>query len=187
MIVDLFLVYQFIKRLATPFDKWDAYELGIIDERGNILKKRRELRTVKERQAWGKFDVMISKLKRLIEKIPGGKSRLASYAAALYLIKENESINKDAEVITEEQLSEKLNEYMLFVEENVNIDIDSLFEKKFEEEIANSAGSGNIAGIGVGPDGEPGLTPDQMKRYKKKNKMPLKRFKVRESKIRVDT
>ena len=60
MIVDLFLVYQFIKRLATPFEKWDAYELGIIDKDGNILKKRKELRTVKERDAWGKFDVMIS-------------------------------------------------------------------------------------------------------------------------------
>jgi hypothetical protein len=32
-----------------------------------------------------------------------------------------------------------------------------------------SAGSGNIAGIGVGPQGEPGLTPAQQKRYKKKN------------------
>lgn len=38
-----------------------------------------------------------------------------------------------------------------------------------EEVIANSAGSGNIAGIGVGPQGEPGFTPDQMRKYKKKN------------------
>ena len=39
MIVDLFLVYQMIKRLATPFEKWSAYELGIIDDKGMPLKK----------------------------------------------------------------------------------------------------------------------------------------------------
>ena len=38
-VVDLFVVYQFIKRLATPFNKWDAYKTGVIDERGNILIK----------------------------------------------------------------------------------------------------------------------------------------------------
>ena len=37
---DLFLVYEFIKRLATPFKEWDAYDLGIIDERGNIIKDK---------------------------------------------------------------------------------------------------------------------------------------------------
>lgn len=33
----------------------------------------------------------------------------------------------------------------------------------------NSVGSGNIAGIGVGGAGEPGLTPSAMARYKKGN------------------
>jgi hypothetical protein len=174
MIVDLFLVYQFIKRLATPFEKWPAYEQGIIDKEGNVLKKSKELRTVKEREAWGKFDLMILRLKRLLGKLPGGQTRLASYAAALWLIKENEHV--DGELITEEELTESLQSYMTFVSENAEQDIDALFEEVMSAAPVNSAGSGNIAGIGVGPDGEPGLTPKQMKRYKKKNK-PLKRFK----------
>lgn len=33
----------------------------------------------------------------------------------------------------------------------------------------NSAGGGNIAGIGVGTKGEPGVTPKQMKRHKEEN------------------
>jgi hypothetical protein len=178
MIVDLFLVYQFIKRLATPFSEWKAYELGIIDERGNILKKRKELTTIEERKAWGKFDVMVSKLKRLLEKVPGGQSRLASYAAALWLIKENEELKERGDTLTEDEMLNKLKGYMLFVEYSKRDDVNTLFESKFSEDSApvNSAGSGNFAGIGVGPDGEPGLTPAQMKRYKKKNK-PLKRFK----------
>ena len=36
---DYYLTYRFIKTLVTPFEETKAYELGIIDERGNILKK----------------------------------------------------------------------------------------------------------------------------------------------------
>ena len=39
-----------------------------------------------------------------------------------------------------------------------------------EDAPANSAGSGAIAGIGVGPDGEPGIPSRSARRYKKKNK-----------------
>jgi hypothetical protein len=38
-----------------------------------------------------------------------------------------------------------------------------------EEVPANNAGGGNIAGIGVGPKGEPGVTRSAMNKYKKKN------------------
>ena len=71
-VVDLFVVYQFIKRLATPFNKWDAYKSGVIDERGNILVKP-GMRDKKQLDSFKIFDVMILKLKRLLEKIPGGK------------------------------------------------------------------------------------------------------------------
>lgn len=173
MIVDLFLVYHFIKRLATPFKEWDAYKLGIIDADGNLLKKSKELRTVKERDAWGKFDLMISKLKRLLAKVPGGSSRIASYAAALYLIKEHDEIERSGDFITEEALEDKLQSYMEEVQNNLNYD--EVFEQIFDEDIANSAGSGNIAGIGVGPDGEPGVKKKAMDKYKKNNKS-RKRF-----------
>ena len=163
MIVDLFLVYQFIKRLATPFEKWDAYELGIIDKDGNILKKRKELRTVKERDAWGKFDVMISKLKKLLAKVPGGSSRLATYAAALWLIKENKESNLES--LNEDQIVESFMPYLEFVNESQNQDLDALFEEVMSAAPVNSAGSGSVAGIGVGDDGEPGLTKAQMKKY----------------------
>ena len=171
MIVDLFLVYQFIKRLATPFEDWDAYELGIIDEKGNILKKSKDLRTVKERDAWGKFDVLVSKIKKLLEKVPGGSSRLASYAAALWLIKENAHLEQYGDMLTEEQIEDKFNEYYTIVQENTTLDLDYMFEQAFDEDVPiNSAGSGNIAGIGIGPYGEPGVSKKAQRKYKKKNK-----------------
>ena len=43
-------------------------------------------------------------------------------------------------------------------------------QKHMEEEApANSVGGGKIAGMGVGPQGEPGVGPKAMKRYKDKN------------------
>lgn len=178
MIVDLFLVYQFIKRLATPFNEWDAYKLGIIDDAGNQLIKRKEFTKQKEHDAFGIFDVVIVKLKRLLEKVPGGKSRIGSYAAALWLVKEHKAIEQygDDYILIEKHLVEQLQENMLIAESYV--DIDSLFEKAMtvdEDAPANNVGGGNIAGTG-GAGGEPGLTPAQMKKYKKKNQM-FKRFK----------
>jgi len=156
MVVDLYLVYQFIKRLATPFKEWDAYELGIIDEKGNQLKKRKEFTKQAEHSAFGIFDIIAMKLKRLLEKIPGGKSRLGSYAAALWLMKEYKEMSADeAEMLSEDTLQESLNNYMMLS----------------EEAIANT--TANVAGLT--PESEPGLTPKQMKRYKDKNKN-FKRF-----------
>jgi hypothetical protein len=39
-VVDVFMVYQFLKRLATPFEKWDAFKEGVIDKEGNIILKK---------------------------------------------------------------------------------------------------------------------------------------------------
>lgn len=39
-----------------------------------------------------------------------------------------------------------------------------------EDGPANVVGSGNIAGVGVGPNGEPGMSAKAIRRYKRKNK-----------------
>jgi hypothetical protein len=139
--LDLLYTYQFLKRLATPFKEWDAFKLGIIDENGKVLRKSSTLKTVEEKNAWGNFDRLVANLKKLLGKLPLGKTRLASYAAALLLLKE--SNNKELERLDEEELS---------------LAVNKLFEKVYyslEEDIANVAGAGNIAGIGIGPQGEP--------------------------------
>lgn len=38
-----------------------------------------------------------------------------------------------------------------------------------EDSPTNSAGSGEVAGIGVGPNGEPGVRSNPKNKYKKKN------------------
>ena len=42
-----------------------------------------------------------------------------------------------------------------------------------EDAPANAAGGGNIAGIGVGAQGEPGLKPKSRLKYKRKNQQDV--------------
>lgn len=157
MIVDLFLVYNMVKRLATPFNEWEAYKLGIIDERGNLLKSRKNLRTIKERDAFGLYDLMILKLKRLVEKIPGGKTRLGSYAAALYLVKEGKLYTEEtSDKILEEEF---MKYYTTLSEDDINI--------RFEE-IVNTAGGGNVAGL---PPDDPVVSKKSQKKLLKRREL----------------
>jgi hypothetical protein len=127
--LDLVYTYQFVKRLATPFNKWKAYKLGIIDENGNVLRKSADLKTPEEVAAWGLFDRLVANIKKIIGKVPLGKTRLASYAAALLLLKE--SVH-NLDELNDEELTALIN-----------------------EEIANVVGQGQVAGTGVGAQGEP--------------------------------
>ena len=127
-VVDLFLVYQFIIRLITPFDQWDAFKLGIIDKSGKVKKKRNTLKTEEEKSAWGYFDILAANVKKLIAKLPGGESKLVSYAAAGLLLKEQARLE--------------------------SMDEDEI-EQFIHEEIANVVGDGKVAGLGAGPQGEP--------------------------------
>ena len=165
MVVVLFLVYSFIKRLVTPFEKWEAYKEGIIDDKGNILIKRKEFSKNAQKKAFGNFDQMILNLKKLLGKLPGGQTKLASYASALWLIREEQRINA-TNYLTEESLEEDFDlALQRFIDENGAVIAEAA---KIEEEPVNNVGGGNIAGLGVGPDGEPGVSKKTQKKHKKR-------------------
>jgi len=150
-LLDLVFTYQFLKRLATPFEKWDAFNLGIIDQDGKILRKKKELKTPEEKSAWGFFDIMVANLKKLLGKFPGGKTRIASYTAALLLLREHKH-NGDLNSMDEKECEQ-------WLYENINYIMES---DSFEEEIANVVGTGNIAGAGTGSQGEPPMNKKKM-------------------------
>ena len=171
MLVDLYLVYQFLRRLTTPFEEWDAYKLGVIDKDGNILKKKDQRKTQEEKDSLRVFDLMILKLKKLLAKVPGGETKLASYAAALWLIREWNHFS-DSSMLTEDISEEVLDESIeLFYDTYINYTaLSETVNQKMKEDgaIGMSVGSGAVAGLGVGPQGEPGLTRSQQKRHKKR-------------------
>ena len=103
--LNLYFIYKFLRILTTPWENTDAFKLGIIDEKGGILKKKRSLKGTEEKEAYTMMHRLVWKLKRLMEKVPFGKSRLASYAAALWLIKEEKSFYGNDEELQESFLS----------------------------------------------------------------------------------
>ena len=91
---DLFYAFRFLKLLVTPWQKTSAFELGIVDENGQVLKKSRDLIGDDEKSAYTVFHRLVFNIKRLLEKLPFGKNKLASYAAALFLIKEETGMSE---------------------------------------------------------------------------------------------
>ena len=71
----------------------------MLDAKGKKLKKAK---TAEEKNAYTPFHRLVFNIKRLMEKVPGGSSSVASYAAALYLIKEQNGLKeKDIKQIVE--------------------------------------------------------------------------------------
>ena len=93
---DLFYAFRFLKLLVTPFEKTEAFKQGIVDANGKTLKKSKELRTDKEKAAYTVFHRLVFNIKRLLGKIPGGKSVIGRYGAALFLIKEHTGMTEKA-------------------------------------------------------------------------------------------
>ena len=158
MIIDTVAVYQILRKLVTPFEQMDAYRLGIIDEDGNFLKKRSQLTTTEERNAVTILDVLVINLKRLLGKLPGGKSRLASFAAALYLVREHMKVNESI-----------LADTLLKLEENFNRTYNEVKEI-YEDAPMMSSGGGLVYGT---RPGETVVTKSAAKKYKAQNTLRL--------------
>ena len=94
--IDLFVTYRFIKLLVTPFDKTDAYKLGIIDEKGNRIKIKTvatgkqpiPLNTDQLKSAYTILHKLVFNIKKIFQKVPGLRTKLGTYAAALFLLKD---------------------------------------------------------------------------------------------------
>jgi hypothetical protein len=148
-VTDAFLVYSFMKRLVLPFHQWPAYKLGIIDEHGKVLKPKRTLRSQEEHSAWGRFDIIIANLKKLIAKVPGGSSMIGSAAAAGFLFKECKDIDAEDKQLLQERF-------------------DHYFSQLLTEEVpTNAVAGGRVAGLGVGPQGEPPKHKATLRQLKK--------------------
>ena len=90
---DALYTYRFLRILTQSWVDMDAYKLGIIDEKGKVIKKDRN--TSEEKAAFTTFHRLAFNLKRLLEKLPFGKTKLASYASALFLLREEMELSED--------------------------------------------------------------------------------------------
>ena len=127
--IDLFVTYRFLKLLTTPFEKTEAYKLGIIDENGNrimqkgIKKPQVPLVTSQEKNAYTILHKLVFNIKKIFAKVPGLRTKVGTYAAALFLLKDTFK-----ESVDDPDMFEK--EFMKYLKEN-----DIEFDNGISEEV----------------------------------------------------
>ena len=131
--IDLFVTYRFVKLLVTPFNKTEAFKLGIIDEKGNRIKEEETkkptvLTTSKEKNAYTILHKLVFNIKKIFNKVPGLGSRLGTYAAALFLLKDTFKEEVDPKMFERELLK--------YIRENdIKIDDTIVEEVKLEGDL----------------------------------------------------
>ena len=132
--IDLFVTYRFIKLLVTPFKDTDAYKLGIIDENGNRVippkpkvgvwnKTPKPLRTSEEKNAYTVLHKLVFNIKKLFSKVPGLRTKLGTYAAALFLLKDTFKESVDDPDIFEKEFMKYLKEQGYELDDSINEEV----------------------------------------------------------------
>ena len=125
--VDLFVTYRFLKLLTTPFDKTDAFKFGIIDKDGNRIKNEdgsvEVLRTPDEKGAYTILHKLIFNIKKLFAKVPGLRTKVGTYAAALFLLKDTFKEHVEDPDIFEKEFMKYLKEEGYELDNSISEDV----------------------------------------------------------------
>jgi len=88
---DLVYTFRFLRLLTTKFEDTEAFKAGIIDQdgkRNKDFKLDNQENREKYKEYYTPFHRLVYNIKKIMAKAPGGSSRLASYATALFLLRE---------------------------------------------------------------------------------------------------
>jgi len=131
--IDLFVTYRFIKLLTTPFEKTDAYKLGIIDENGNRVmpppvnnvrqKVPEPLRTTAEKNAYTILHKLVFNIKKIFAKVPGLRTKVGTYAAALFLLKDTFKESVDDPDMFEKEFMKYLKEEGIEMDNSISEEV----------------------------------------------------------------
>ena len=132
--IDLFVTYRFIKLLVTPFKETDAYKLGIIDKDGNRVMpppsaggvrqtKPKGLDTIAEKSAYTILHKLVFNIKKIFEKVPGLRTKLGTYAAALFLLKDTFKESVDDPDVFEKEFMKYLKEQGFEIDDSISEEV----------------------------------------------------------------
>ena len=94
-VVDTVIVFRILKMMTRKWEEMDAYKFGLIDDNGKRIKSKKP-KTSEEKNSFTLLHRLVFNLKRVLELLPFGRTRLASYAASLALLKEHFNIDGEA-------------------------------------------------------------------------------------------
>ena len=112
-VIDALVAYRVLKLLVTPFNRTKAFELGIIDDKGKVLKKSRDIKDPQERNAYTLLIRFVFNLKRILSKVGIRGPLGSSAAAALAFFKEQSGENLEVERVVYNHLKEQGFEFQL--------------------------------------------------------------------------
>jgi len=131
--IDLFVTYRFIKLLVTPFEKTEAFKLGIVDVKGNrilpppiagVRQTRPEpLRTSEEKNAYTILHKLVFNIKKIFGKVPGLRTKLGTYAAALFLLKDTFKESVDDPDMFEKEFMKYLKEQGYEIDDSISEEV----------------------------------------------------------------
>ena len=127
--IDLFVTYRFLKLLTTPFEKTDAYKLGIIDEDGNrimqkgIKKPQVPLVTTQEKNAYTILHKLVFNIKKIFAKVPGLRTKVGTYAAVLFLLKDTFKESIDDPDMFEKEFIKNLKENNIVLDDEISEEV----------------------------------------------------------------
>ena len=126
--IDLFVTYRFIKLLVTPFEKTEAFKLGIIDKEGRRATKKgtnvpTTLRTPKEQDAYTILHKLIFNIKKIFRKVPGLRTKLGTYAAALFLLKDTFKEHVEDPDVFEKEFMKYLKEQGYEIDDSISEEV----------------------------------------------------------------
>ena len=129
--IDLFVTYRFIKLLVTPFEDTPAFKLGIIDKDGNRLKEKTvargmqptQLNTIEEKGAYTILHKLVFNIKKIFGKVPGLRTKLGTYAAALFLLKDTFKESVDDPDVFEKEFMKYLKEQGFEIDDSISEEV----------------------------------------------------------------
>ena len=126
--IDLFVTYRFIKLLVTPFEDTPAFKLGIIDKNGNRVRLPKSTRvtplnTIEEKSAYTILHKLIFNIKKIFGKVPGLRTKLGTYAAALFLLKDTFKESVDDPDVFEKEFMKYLKEQGFEIDDSISEDV----------------------------------------------------------------
>jgi len=147
-IVDNLIAYRVLTMLIKPFSETDAFKLGIIDNKGKNLIKPSSLSTQEQKSAYTFLHRLVFNMKKIINKLPGGESKLKSFVSAYFLIREYYEKNERSTSMMEQKFHKLMQTDAILAEEVILVE---KFIKKIEEDGEGGAPA-NVTGAGVSTD-----------------------------------
>ena len=163
--IDLFVTYRFLRLLTTPFEDTQAFKLGIIDAKGNRIMQKRikkpvvELVTSEQKNSYTILHKLVFNIKKIFAKVPGLRTKVGTYAAALFLLKDTfkESVDdpdmfekefvkylKENDIEFDDEISEEVIGFGEVLPKGEYVLIDDILNKE-EEELSAAKGDKVVA------------------------------------------